>query len=109
MVYFSLSNLQLFSLSTAALQPFFSRSRETDGECGAGAGLALHVDFAVVVLHDAVNGGEAEAHAVSLFFGGEERLEHVGEILLPDSLAGVLDGEGHLAPGAVQAAGEGGC
>src|SRR5579863_9541097 len=52
-------------------------SRQVDSKDRALARLAVHPNVAAALLHDAVNGGEAEPCALRLFFGGEERLKNV--------------------------------
>ena len=50
--------------------------RQADGERGAGAGAARHLDGAAVLVDDHVVGdGQALARALADFLGGEERLE----------------------------------
>ena len=51
------------------------------------------------MLDDAVDGGEAEAGALSDFLGGEERLENVRERLRGHAGAGVGHGEHDVATG----------
>src|SRR5262245_26386365 len=68
------------------------------GECedAAGAGSALHIDVAAVVLHHAVDERQAEAAAVEL--GGVEGLEDVPEVDVGDAFPRVGDAD-QQAPG----------
>src|SRR2546421_13068757 len=54
----------------------FLGQREVDPEARALAWLAVDLDAAAVLLHQAVHGSEPEARALPRRLGGEERLEH---------------------------------
>jgi len=57
-------------------------------------GAAFDRDGAVVLLHDALTYPEAQAGAL-LAFGGEERLEELGQDLSVDAFSLVGDGDGN--------------
>ncbi len=52
-----------------------------------------------MLLDDAVGGGEAEAGAFALFFGGEERLEDFIDNFRRHAAAGIGDGQADVFPG----------
>src|SRR5229473_7837016 len=62
--------------------------------------LARDRDVAAALLHDAVDDRQAEAGALALFLGREERLEEPGARLLVHALAGVADAQPRVLPGA---------
>src|SRR5829696_8991835 len=70
--------------------------RQRDREGGAAAGAAAHLHLAAVLLDDALAHPEAEAGALALPLGGEERLEDVAQRLLGDAGAVVLHLDQHL-------------
>ena len=72
---------------------------EADAERAAAAGPAVDVDEALVLLDDAVDGGEAEAGAEADGFGGEEGFESVGDGVGVHAAAIVADGEAGICAG----------
>src|SRR5215470_8928071 len=64
-------------------------ARQGEGEGGAEAGRAAHVDLAAMLLDDPVNQREPEPRP--LFLGREERLEEMGQIARRDAFARVTD------------------
>src|SRR5271157_5966762 len=58
-------------------------------ESGSGADLAFGEYVSVALLDDAVDGGEAEAGAFSLFLGGKEGLKDAGFGFLVHAVAGI--------------------
>jgi len=50
---------------------------QIDHKGAAHAGLALHADAATGLRHDAVHGGQPQAGALALRFGGEKGLKQV--------------------------------
>src|SRR5437870_2141645 len=60
---------------------------QRDRERGPEARRAAHVDLAAVLLHDPVDEREAEPGTPG--FGGEERLEDVGEVVRRDAVPAV--------------------
>src|SRR6266568_3175318 len=76
-------------LGIAGLLPAVERKRE--GEGGAFADAARDVDPAAVILHDLLADREPEARAFSRRLRGEERLEHLREILRRYAASGVAD------------------
>src|SRR6266404_7969434 len=71
---------------------------EEDRDPRPPARLALDVDPATVVGHDAVRHGEPEAGALAHVLGGEEWLEDVREGLRADAAALILDGDAQVLP-----------
>ena len=61
------------------------RTRQVEGESGAGAWAALHRDFAARLLGEAIDLGEAESGPLADAFRGEEGLEHVVQVLRRDA------------------------
>ena len=55
------------------------------------------VDPALVLLDDAIDGGQAQAGAAVQFLGGEERLENPAQVLRRDAAAGVAEGQADVA------------
>src|SRR6185503_10065867 len=86
----------LCSSSTTSTRISGIANREGESEGAAGAGPALDVDVAAMVLHDPVNEGEADAGSARL--GGEEGFEDRAEIGGRDALAGVVHPD-HEPPG----------
>jgi hypothetical protein len=68
-------------------------------ERGAAAGVAFHLDPAVVLFDDAVHGGEPQAGSLAGLLGGEERLENVRQNLGGDPAPGILHTQADLTPG----------
>ena len=66
--------------------------RQVDAEDRPFARLAFHEHETAGLLDDAVHGGQAQAGALAHLLGGEERLEHLVQVLRRDADAGV----GHL-------------
>src|SRR5206468_6452040 len=89
------SSRMLCSSSTTSTRVSATDRGEAQGEDAAGARRRLQVDLAAVILHDAVDEGEAESAAVGL--RREERLEDVWEVLARDALAGVGHADLQLA------------
>ena len=71
---------------------------EKNGEGGAGAGLALDGDPALMLLDDAIDGGQAQAGALADFLGGEKRLEQMAQRLVVHAQAGVGDAQADEMP-----------
>ena len=67
------------------------RNGQEDPEGAARARLALHLDPAAMLLHDAVADRQAEAGAAPRRLGGVERLEDLGQLGARDPVPGVLD------------------
>jgi hypothetical protein len=63
------------------------------------AGLAVDVDVAARLLHEAEHHAEAEPGALARLLGGEERLEHAGEHLRRHADATVADLDHHIGTG----------
>src|SRR5579872_3577346 len=75
---------------------------EFEMECRAFAGRALNVNFASVLLNNAVCDREAEACAAALaaaigHLGGEKRIVDAGDVLGRDTAAGIGHGDFHRA------------
>src|SRR5579884_2424064 len=68
---------------------------EEDLEQSAAARPAVYVDETVCRRHNRVNDGQAETGSVSLFLGGEERLEDMLGDVAVHADAGISDGETH--------------
>src|SRR5919198_2818499 len=86
------SSRMLCSSSTTSTRVSATDRGEAQDEDAAGARRRLQMHLAAVILHDAVDEGQAESTAVGL--RREERLEDVWEVLPRDALAGV--GHAHL-------------
>src|SRR5579859_343132 len=71
--------------------------RELDDEARAARGLARGRDDAVVGLDDALDDREAEARAVVVALGREERIEDERQVLRLDAPAVVLEDDAHAA------------
>src|SRR5919109_626415 len=56
-----------------------------DNEAGELAGLALDLDFAAVILDDAVGDGQSQSGALANVFGGKKRIEHAIDMLRPNT------------------------
>ena len=65
------------AVALAASVAASSHARQVDAEGRALARFAVDVDEAVVLLDDAVDGGQAQARALADALGREERLEDV--------------------------------
>jgi hypothetical protein len=74
-------------------------ARQIDLEGGAEAGLGVDGDGAVALLHDPVDGGQAEPGALARRLRGEEGLEDPGPDLLGHPDAGVAHREHHVGAG----------
>ena len=72
-----------------ARRPLDRRRRKFEDEPRALADDALAVDRAVVLAHDAVGDGQAEAGALADRLGREERIVDAGEVLARNAGAGV--------------------
>ena len=70
---------------------------DAEGSALTWGGLTFHPS--AVLLDDAVGGGEAEAGAFALFFGGEERLEDFIDNFRRHTAAGIGDGQADVFPG----------
>src|SRR4029450_3057399 len=66
-------------------------ARQLDDEGGALSELAVHVDGAAVVEHDAARDGEPEASALAARLGGEEGLEDPLERVRGDARPRIFD------------------
>ena len=66
-------------------------ARQVDVERRAAAHLALHFDGAAALLHDAVHRGQAEARALAVLLGREERFEDARRRLRVHAGAGIAD------------------
>src|SRR5690606_654782 len=72
------------------------RAGQEHPEPGAPAGLAVHLDPAAVLRHDAVADRQPQPGAPPRRLGGEERLEDLGQFRPGDADTGVLDLDLHL-------------
>src|SRR5512140_22880 len=71
------------------MPPIRRTNRQGNGECGAAADLALHVDLAVVHLDDPIDDRQPEACPLPGGLGGEERSEQLAQVFRWDAGAGV--------------------
>ena len=71
-----------------------------NGEGGAGAGLAFDDDPALMLLDNAIDGGQAQAGALADFLGGEKRLEEMAQGGVVHAAAGVGDAQADEMAGA---------
>src|SRR5215510_11303135 len=69
--------------------------RKVDGESGPRTGLALYLDAAVVLAHDAIDGRESQAGSLARWLGGEKGLEDLAFQAFrdSDSIVGHTDGD----------------
>ena len=71
---------------------------EEHAEGGAHADFARDLDPALVLFHDAVNGGQSQAGAAADFLRGKERLEDARQHFRVHAAAGVLDRRARQTP-----------
>src|ERR1019366_6687679 len=69
---------------------------EVDPELRADVRRGIDLDPSLVLLHDPVDGGEAEARALAQFLRGEERIEDPGQDLRGHAGAGVGHGDANV-------------
>ena len=75
----------------------FDDGRQANLDRGPGAGRAGNPDVAAALLHDAINGRQAEAGAFADWLRREERLEHPRARRLVHPCAGVRHRQRHIA------------
>ena len=75
------------------------RHRKQDRHGGPEPHLAVNPDVTAALLHDAVAGGEAQAGALSLALGREDRFEEVRTDVVGHAGPGVRNGQGHIVAG----------
>ena len=75
------------------------QGREVDSECGADANLTGHLDPTLVLLDNAIDGGEAQTGAFADSFCREEGFEDAGHVFRGNAGAGVLHSHADKHPG----------
>src|SRR4051794_29803150 len=71
----------------------FGGSGQENFENAAPVDLAGDLDPALVLFHDAINGGQPQTGALADFLGGKEGFKHALERIRPHSAAGIRDGD----------------
>ena len=77
----------------------FDTTGQVDLEGGSHPRLAVNVDEAVILAHDAVDGGQPQAGALAHAFGGKERLENLTENAFIHAAAVIDDHQKHIFTG----------